>query len=110
MAPEGVEELRDPKDPYPGHIEELKTIRDILTKITQKNAQKDKALKHLEGVIRRLQEEEKEPKPKDKEVLEKLAAIESHLCELKAPIPENIHVGGCHPPLRTCNCQAGIGT
>jgi hypothetical protein len=62
----------------------LKTVHDILTKIAQRNTQKDKALKHLEGVIRRLQEEEKEPKPKDKEVLERLAAIESHLCELKA--------------------------
>jgi hypothetical protein len=33
MAPEGLEELHDPKNPYPGHIEELKTVHDILTKI-----------------------------------------------------------------------------
>ena len=77
------EELRDSNSPYPGHIEELKTVYDILTKIAQRNTQKDKALKHLEGVIRRLQEEEREPKPKDREVLERLAAIKSHLSELK---------------------------
>jgi len=50
----------------------LKTVHDILTRIAQRNTQKDKALKHFEGVIRRLQKEEKAPKPKDKEVLERL--------------------------------------
>jgi hypothetical protein len=58
-TPDVLEEVCDPKNPYPGHIEELKMVHDILTKITHKNTQKDKALKHLEGVIRRLQESRK---------------------------------------------------
>jgi len=58
MAQDDPEELHDPNNVYLGHIEELKTDYDILTKIAQKNTQKDKALKYLKGVIRRLQVEE----------------------------------------------------